>query len=922
MKTKRTNYLFTFVTLLFLLCVNYQQAIGQTIYALSNNRLYFFKAGRPDEVTLINTIRGILPGQRIVGMDFRPNTGELYALGYNAAKRQARLYVINVITARATPVGSGNIVLDLGNGNEVGVDFNPTVDRIRVVSGNGTNYRLVPTTGAVAAVDGNLRYSSSDRNAGRFPRVVAGAYTNSFIGTATTTLYNIEAGAGVLVIQNPPNDGTLNTVGSLGLSFGPNSVVDIDIPYDPRYTSLVQSNPAYLVLGNPGSGSTLYWLNLSNGATQAVGKIGLNSVIEDIAILIERQVPREVVGDLIYGVTTNNNLISFDSDRPGIIRTLVPISGVAANQVLVGTDFRPATGELYGLGYNSANGEARLYTINLQTGVATPVGSANITLALGNGPVSFDFNPTVDRIRVEGANGKNLRLNPVTGGLAATDGDLKFAATDVNAGRTPFVGSVAYTNSFIGASATTLYVYDDRLNILATQIPPNDGVLNTIGRSGITVDATDVTSDLDIAFDPTTGINTAYLSANTRGSFDSLYTINLQTGAATVIGSIGTGTPVRDIAVFISRIALSPIEGQLAFGWTLNNNLITFDTKNPGIIRSSKAITPIPAGQILVGMDFRPATGELWGMTYNRATGESALFTVDTATAVLTSKTPTPFILDLGLNSGALVFDFNPTVDRIRVMGENGRNYRLNPLTGGLAATDGNLNYASGDPNAFSTPRIGTGAYTNSFNRATTTTLYNYDINLNVFSIQNPPNEGRLNTVGASGLTINPADATADLDIFYDAATQTNTAYLIINTGTSRNDSLYTVDLATGKATLVGRIGNGIGLANLAIAIDSILPPPPPAAGRIATTSTTTTFSALPNPGRDELRLQVSDAMRNTGFTVQIADLRGQVIARQVERANGDALLNWNTSHFAPGVYLIMVTHPDGQVETLKWMKQ
>lgn len=1195
MKARTTKYFIKFFTLALLLLA-YSSLSAQypllspIIYGLSNNQLFFFRPERPEQVTVINTIKGIAAGQKLVGMDFRPNTGELFALGYNSSNRQARLYQIDVITTIATPIGTSVIKLDLGDGSGIGFDFNPTVDRIRVVTSSGTNVRLNPVTGGIAAEDGILKFSSSDRNAGRTPRVMAGAYTNSYIGSTTTTLYDIEAASGNLVIQNPPNDGVLNTVGSLGITFSNNTIADLDLAYNPAYINLVYSNPAYLVASTAaGNRSLLHQVNLVTGRAIKLDTIGFNGVVENIAVRIDRSFSRTVNGSLVYAVTTNNNLISFDSKNPSVIRSLVAISGIAAGQTLVGTDFRPNTGELFGLGYNNANGEAKLYTINLQSGIATAVGTANLTLDLGAGPVGFDFNPTVDRIRVESANRKNYRLNPITGGIAATDSDLKFAATDANAAQTPFIGSIAYTNSFVGATTTTLYAYDDKLNILATQNPPNDGVLNTVGKANVTVNPADLTSDLDIAFDPNTGTNTAffvandnnwdvsndslytinlqtgavttvdriglgipirdiavfvqggvglplqgqlvyavtntdrlisfdtqspdvvrslvtitgiatgqtlvgtdfrpntgelfglgynstnrearlytinlqtglatavgttnlildlgtapigfdfnptvdririvganrknfrlnpvngsiaatdgdlkfatadvnavqtpaigtlaytnsfigstattlyvyddklntlaiqnppndgvlntvgtsgitvntsdvtsdldivfnanagtntaYLAANTSGTSDNLYLLNLQTGRTTDLGRIAGGLPIRDIAIFIDRTIPATVEGQLAFGWTANNILITFDTKKPEIIRTSKAITGIPAGQLLVGMDFRPATGELWAMSYNRNTGESILFTVDTTTAALVQKTTTPFVLDLGLNASALIFDFNPTVDRIRVMGENGRNYRLNPVTATIAATDGNLNYASGDKNAFSTPRIGSGAYTNSFNTATTTTLYDYDVNLNAFSVQNPPNNGTLNTVGTSGIMVSQMDPTTDLDIFYDFRTQTNIAYFVANTGSSRLDSLYTVNLQTGALTLLGRVGSGIALANISIRLDSVVSAAP---RRIAILNTTTagTFTAMPNPGRDEIRIQLNETIQEGAFTVQLADINGQILRKQVATADSDTTLRWDASDLNPGMYLISVMHADGKVETLKWLKQ
>ena len=89
---------------------------------------------------------------------------------------------------------------------------------------------------------------------------------------------------------------------------------------------------------------------------------------------------------------------------------------------------------------------------------------------------------------------------------------------------------------------------------------------------------------------------------------------------------------------------------------------------------------------------------------------------------------------------------------------------RLNPNNGALAATDGTLTYATGDPNAAANPNVVGSAYTNSFNGATTTTLYGIDSALDILVTQNPPNAGTLNTVGALGF--NTSDAVG-FDIFF-----------------------------------------------------------------------------------------------------------------------------------------------------------
>jgi hypothetical protein len=235
-------------------------------------------------------------------------------------------------------------------------------------------------------------------------------------------------------------------------------------------------------------------------------------------------------------------------------------------QALVGIDFRPATGQCYGLGYNATTGEAQLYTIALNTGMATAVGAAPFQLDLGNGAnVGFDFNPTVDRIRVVAANNTNYRLNPITGALAATDANLNFAAGDVNQGMDPFIGAAAYTNSFNTATTTVLYGFDEMLGLLVTQVPPNNGTLNTVGLAGIILNPTDASSDIDIYYDFETASNLAFCSANPgTTTADVFYTIDLATGLLVFTGKIGLGIAVRDIAIFPDSIVTVGIQEVVA----------------------------------------------------------------------------------------------------------------------------------------------------------------------------------------------------------------------------------------------------------------------------------------------------------------------------------------------------------------------
>ena len=256
----------------------------------------------------------------------------------------------------------------------------------------------------------------------------------------------------------------------------------------------------------------------------------------------------------IVALTTNNQLITFNSATPGSPSAPVAITGLQAGESVLGIDFRPATGTLYGLGSTS-----RLYQINAATGVATQVGSAG-AFSLSGTAFGFDFNPVGDRIRVVSDSDQNLRLNPNDGTLTATDTALAFNVVDVNSGVNPLVVGAAYFNNIAGAATTTLYGIDAGLDILVTQVPPNNGTLNTVGALGFN------TSSL-VGFDIESGTNIAFASLTAAGAaISQLYTINLATGAATLVGSIGGGSAIADISATLTPVPEPAAWAMLAGG--------------------------------------------------------------------------------------------------------------------------------------------------------------------------------------------------------------------------------------------------------------------------------------------------------------------------------------------------------------------
>lgn len=240
---------------------------------VSKNRLAFFLSTEPGSVELLK-VTGLAPGEKLIGIDRRPATGQLYALG-----NSSRIYTINLETGAATMVGTGPFTPAI-SGKHVAFDFNPVADRIRIVTNKGQSLRVHPDTGVVAFTDLNVAYPSTDTGFGSKPLIGAGAYTNSVSPTpATTTLYNIDSRRDVLVTQNPPNDGTLNTVG--GLSVNVSDVGGFDIAQDGTAYGAFQIKLAFLKL----SRSYLYTVNLTTGTATVVGKIGGPSLVTGLTSL-------------------------------------------------------------------------------------------------------------------------------------------------------------------------------------------------------------------------------------------------------------------------------------------------------------------------------------------------------------------------------------------------------------------------------------------------------------------------------------------------------------------------------------------------------------------------------------------------------------------------------------------------------------
>ncbi|NJN88466.1 MAG: DUF4394 domain-containing protein [Leptolyngbyaceae cyanobacterium SL_7_1] len=234
-------------------------ATAKFVGLAGDNSLVFFNSNNLNNTTNIR-VSGLQSGENLLGIDFRPNTGQLFGVGSSN-----RLYAIDFSNGAATQVGTGTFAVPL-TGSSYGVDFNPTVDRIRVVSDGSLNLRLNPDTGGV--VDGNTTLDGVQPDgsiSGATATVSATAYTNSFAGATATTQYTIDSNSDQLFIQAPPNVGTQTLVGGLGVDFAANIGFDI-------VTDASQANTAFAT-----SNSLLYSINLTTGAATSLGTVRRNS---------------------------------------------------------------------------------------------------------------------------------------------------------------------------------------------------------------------------------------------------------------------------------------------------------------------------------------------------------------------------------------------------------------------------------------------------------------------------------------------------------------------------------------------------------------------------------------------------------------------------------------------------------------------
>ncbi len=258
------------------------------------------------------------------------------------------------------------------------------------------------------------------------------------------------------------------------------------------------------------------------------------------------------------------------------------------------------------------------------------------------------------------------------------------------------------------------------------------------------------------------------------------------------------------------------------YATTVGGNLISFAHDQPDTIKTTVALSGLQGGETILGMDFRPATDQLYlvGST-------SRLYTVDTSTGVVSEVGSVPFSVTL---SGATGIDFNPVADRLRVVTASDQNVRLNPNTGAVAAQDTTLAYETNDANFGANPNINAVGYVNNSSATTVTTLLGIDSSQGILvRIGGPNNEspsvntGTVYSLGSLGIGTGFTNAGLDTAIAKSNSSQLG---LLVATLSSETESkLYAVDLAGGAASLIGTIAAGEIVTDIAISTADLVAP-------------------------------------------------------------------------------------------------
>ena len=462
---------------------------GSTSTTPESSHIVSFDSATPGTIISDITLTGLAPAalntaaERLVGIDFRPLDGLLYAIKTNGGLN-GNVVTINIVTGAVTSIGGP---VSGPNGSFKGFDFNPVADLIRTISDARQSRRYNPNDGTIAGTDTDLTYPLGDVSGDFLPAVSNVAYSNNLSGAATTTLFGIDHDRDTLVRiggvngSPSPNLGVVSTIGPLGVDARNFGGFDIS----------GATGVAYAVIRGVSS-SNLYSINLTTGAATNLGAIGGNLFFDGLSVQPAVAIPPAITLQPLPQTVCAGSPASFTataSGRPvptvqwqvstdgGTIFTDIP--GATTTSLVFVTTTAAQNGNLYRAVFSNgttlATTNAVLLTVNIAPVVTISPVSQTVALGL---PVTFTAAATgtpTPAVQWQVSTDGGATFSSIAGATATTLTFTPNAADNNNRYRAVFTNICASVNTNVAVLTVLTDVFQIRY---AANLTNGDSVIN------------------------------------------------------------------------------------------------------------------------------------------------------------------------------------------------------------------------------------------------------------------------------------------------------------------------------------------------------------------------------------------------------------------------------------------------------------
>jgi hypothetical protein len=536
---------------------------------------------------------------------------------------------------------------------------------------------------------------------------------------------------------------------------------------------------------------------------------------------------------MVYAIRGGNELVRFDGAAPSNVTSIGMVTGLSSGEVIVGLDFRP-TGPTAG-DLHAVTSEGGMLIIDPETAMGTAIQDiVGDGTALVAGRFGVDFNPAANALRVIGSDGLNLRV-PTAALVAPAPATPVNTLVDGRMGYRQGVTAAGYTNRNPGATGTMLYVIDTENDRLFQQ-DANNGPLTEIGTNGLGVDAT-AANGYDVV---QVGEANEHYTVLTVGSTSALYTLDVGTGAATMVAALPSADYVGMIAAAENdeepnERLIAPMRENSDGSYTVEVYALDISTDTLVPDGAELAVTGLPDGESLVGFDVRTTSMEE-GLDVGYAVGASGsiytLTDVEAAGEVTALMATEVAELSVALSGESFGVDFNPRADLLRIVSDAGQNLRVNlqdqrpvacrdgvaaPRDPGFACVDGATRLVSPAPQIVAT----------AYRAAPTDGTFQFAIDARDSQLYRVavPNDGALVPVGPLGVTLPVNGDGAAAQSFEIVGTdQGEVGLLALRTAGQSVSTLYGLNLATGATQSAGAIGNDGAVSALTVRFEVVTP--------------------------------------------------------------------------------------------------